>query len=95
MAINEPKESIFQILRSDKGLQSSEDKHKERKDIPLPTIPKLESKKLRDGFDKILSQIDKATGFKRKRGKRSVNENQNPSISHMKTPNTKRPTKTA
>ena len=38
---NELTESIFQIIRSNKGLLSSKDVHKERKYIPLPTIPKL------------------------------------------------------
>ena len=42
---NELKESFFQFLKSDKGLQPSKDARKERKGILFPKIPKLRSKK--------------------------------------------------
>ena len=42
---NELKESFFQFLKSEKGLQPSEDAKKERKGILFPNITKLISKK--------------------------------------------------
>ena len=50
---NELKESIFQFLRSDKGLQASKMMHsKDNKEFQAPTIPKPKSKFIIDDFDK-------------------------------------------
>ena len=84
-------ESIFQFLKSDKGLQASKSNHKENKDIPSkkdipsltypsPTYPKIKIKKIVDDFDAKMAEIDKAIGFGKtieKRKKRSISENQN------------------
>ena len=66
------KESIFQFLKSDKGLQASKSNHKEKKDIPSPTYPKIKIKKIVDGFGAKMAKIDKAIGFEKalKREKR-------------------------
>jgi hypothetical protein len=50
---NELKESIFQFLRLDKGLQTSKIMHnKDNKEFPIPVIPKLKSKFVIDDCDK-------------------------------------------
>ena len=75
----ELKESIFQFLRSDKGLQASKSNHKEKKDIPSPTYPKIKKKKIVDDFGAKMAEIDKAIRLGKaieKRRKRSINENQ-------------------
>ena len=79
------KESIFQFLKSNKGLQASKSNHKEKKDIPSltypsPTYPKIKIKKIVDDFDAKMAEIDKAIGLGKaieKRKKRSISENQN------------------
>ena len=52
------KESIFQFLRSDKGLQASQSNHNKKKDIPSPTYPKVKIKKIVDDFDAKMAKID-------------------------------------
>ena len=42
---NELKESFFQFLKSNQGLQPSEDAQKERKGFLFPNIPQLRSNK--------------------------------------------------
>jgi hypothetical protein len=74
---NELKESIFQFLRSDKGLQASKMMHsKDNKEFQVPTIPKLKSKFIIDDFDKKMAEIDMAlgTGTRENRKKRSTNK---------------------
>jgi hypothetical protein len=73
---NELKESIFQFLRSNKGLQTSKIKHnKDNKEFPVPVIPKQKSKFVIDDFDKKMAEIDMALGTRAKedRKKRSAN----------------------
>ena len=53
------KESIFQFLKSDKGLQASKSNHKENKDIPSPAYPKIKIKKIVDNFDAKLADSEK------------------------------------
>ena len=77
------KESIFQFLKSDKGLQASKNNHKEKKDMPSPNFPKVKIKRIVDDFDAKMAEIDKAIGLGKaieKRKKRSINENQNSDI---------------
>ena len=57
------KESIFQFLKSDKGLQASKSNHKEKKDMPPPTYPKNKIKRIVDDFDANMAEIDKAIGL--------------------------------
>ena len=90
------KESIFQFLKSDKGLKASKRNHKEKKDIPSPTYPKIKIKKIVDGFGAKMAEIDKAIGFEKaieKRKKRSINENENPDT-NKETQNIIKPIKT-
>ena len=73
---NELKESIFQFLRSDKGLQTSKMMHsKDNKEFHVPVIPELKSKFIINNFDKKMKEIDMAlgTGTKENRKKRSAN----------------------
>ena len=76
------KESIFQFLKSDKGLQTSKNNHKEKKETS-PNFPKVKIKRIVDDFDAKIAEIDKAIGFGKtieKRKRRSINENQNSDI---------------
>ena len=57
------KESIFQFLRSNKGLQASKSTNKKRKDTPSPTYPKLKTKKIVEDFNAKMAEIDKAIGL--------------------------------
>ena len=91
------KESIFQFLKSDKGLQASKSTHKEKKESPTPTYPKLKTKKLIKDFDVKMAEIDKVIGLGKaieKRRKRSISENQNPDTNDIENPSINKPIKT-
>ena len=55
--------SMCQFLKSDKGLQASKSNHKEKKDMPPPTYPKIKIKRIVDDFDAKIAEIDKAIGL--------------------------------
>jgi len=91
------KESIFQFLKSDKGLQASKSTHKEKKESPTPTYQKLKTKKLIEDFDVKMAEIDKALGLGKaieNRRKRSTSENQNPNTNDIENPSINKPIKT-
>ena len=54
---------FFQFLKTEKGLQPSEDAQKERKGILFPNIPQLKSKKIIEDFDKRMAEIDALYSF--------------------------------
>ena len=70
------KASIFQFSKSDKGQKASKSNHKEKKDMPSPTYPKIKIKRIVDDFDAKMAEIDKAIRLGKaieKRKKRSIN----------------------
>jgi hypothetical protein len=70
---NELKESIFQFLKSDKGLQTSKMMHsRDNKEIHIPVIPKLKSKIVIDDFDKKMAEIVMALGTSTKENRRKI-----------------------
>ena len=54
---------FFKFLKSEKGLQPSDDAQKERKGILFPNIPQLISKKIIEDFDKRMAEIDALYSF--------------------------------